>query len=61
MSTTIEYCDVVEQVEIGNLFEQIGFPSSIEKVDSEGDSFISNEWSIEVESLDTLYPIGRIS
>lgn len=60
---SIEYEDVIENVEIGDLFTQVGFPISVEPTDSEGDSFIKNEFAIEAYSCNDItkendfYPI----
>lgn len=54
---TIEHCDIEEKIEIGSLFEQIGFHSSTQNTDDSGDSFIPNNWGIEALSLDAYYPI----
>jgi hypothetical protein len=53
----IKYIDTVETLPIGSLFEQIGFEKTSLPTDSSGDSFIKNEWSLEVKSLDGFYPI----
>lgn len=44
---TIEYCNVEDQVKIGDLFDQLGFTDDHGPTDSSGDSCIKNEWSIE--------------
>jgi len=53
---SIEHCEVVEVVKVGDLFASIGFNDD-SVADDSGDSFIPNEWSIEVRSLDTFYPV----
>lgn len=53
----IEYCDIEESIAVGDLFDQIGFFNSAEQTDVSGDSYVVNNWSIEVESLDGYYPI----
>lgn len=53
----IEHIDISETVEIGNLFEQIGFSKLTKTTDNSGDSFIDNEWPIEVQSLDGFYQV----
>lgn len=54
---TIEFDEICEEVECGTLFNQIGFLSSIEPSDVDGDTFISDEWGIEILSADAYYPI----
>jgi hypothetical protein len=54
---TIEYNDVVEKVKIGDLFEQVGHTISTPASDDSGDSYIQNEWGIEVLSLDGYYQV----
>jgi len=54
---TIEYSDFEERLTIGSLFDQINFSSMTPETDFSGDSFISNEWPIEVLSLDSYYPV----
>lgn len=53
----ISYIDTVETIQIGRLFEEINFEKTSLPTDSSGDSFIKNEWSLEVKSLDEFYPI----
>lgn len=52
---SIEYCDVEETLAIGDLFEQIGFANDSSPTDETGDSFVANDWPIEVRSLDGYY------
>lgn len=54
---TIECCDVVEELAIGDLFDQLGFSNDSPATDEDGDSYIKNDWAIEANSLDTYYPI----
>lgn len=55
---TIEYCDVIDDnISVGSLFEQIGFSQYVPQTDESGDSFIANEWPIEILSVDGYYPI----
>lgn len=54
---SIEYCDVEEALAVGDLFEQIGFSKTTIGSDESGDSYVSNEWPIEVMSLDGFYPV----
>lgn len=54
---TIEYCDVEERVEIGKLFEEVGFADTAPPTDESGDSYVDNEWPIEVMSLDGYYAV----
>jgi hypothetical protein len=57
MMLTIEHCDVTETISAGDLFDQIGFTSDVLPSDDSGDSYIPNQWGIEVLSLDGYYPI----
>jgi hypothetical protein len=54
---TIEHCDVEETIRIGDLFNELGFNNQSSSTDESGDSYITNQWPIEVLSLDTYYPI----
>lgn len=54
---TIEYCDVLETLSVGELFKQVGFIYESEKTDESGDSFMPNNWPIEILSLDDYYQI----
>ena len=53
----IEFEDTIEEIQIGKLFTELSFTKNAEPTDESGDSFIKNEWSIEVKSLDGFYPI----
>jgi hypothetical protein len=54
---SIEFCDVVETLEIGELFEQVGFSNDSNPSDDSGDSYVENVWGIETLSLDMYYPV----
>jgi hypothetical protein len=54
---SIEYVDTEEKLKIGDLFDNIGFTSLSDSTDESDDSFIKNEWPIEVLSLDGFYPV----
>lgn len=54
---TIEHYDVNEKVALGDLFDELGFPSQSAPTDVDGDSFIPCNWPIEVLSLDGYYPV----
>ena len=54
---TIGFCDIEEEIEIGSLFEELGFHADTAPTDESGDSYIKNEWPIEALSLDGYYAI----
>lgn len=54
---TIEHVDAEEKLKIGDLFDSIGFTNLSEQTDETGDSFIKNEWPLEVLSLDGFYQV----
>lgn len=54
---TIEFSEAYEEIELGELFNQLDFPSTVEANDIDGDSFMKDMWGIEVLSADTYYPI----
>lgn len=54
---SIERCDVEETICVGDLFDQIGFSNDASPTDETGDSYITNNWGIEVLSLDGYYHV----
>jgi hypothetical protein len=54
---SIQHVDLEETLKIGDFFDALGFSSLSGPSDSDGDSYITNEWPIEVRSLDAFYPI----
>jgi hypothetical protein len=54
---SIEFCDVETTVKMGDLFTELGFSTDTQPTDDSGDSYVHNEWSIEIRSLDGYYPI----
>ena len=54
---TIEHCECVETLLMGDLFDSLGFPQDVPSNDSDGDTLTSCDWPIEVLSLDGYYPI----
>jgi replicative DNA helicase len=55
--TSIAHEAVEETLTLGDLFSQIGFDETASASDDTGDSYIENEWPIEIMSLDGYYPI----
>ena len=55
--SSIEYYDVNESIEAGDLFTQIEFSDNVEATDDSGDSYVANQFAVEVRSLDAYYPI----
>lgn len=53
---TISFYEASEDVAIGDLFDEIGFTDNAIAAD-DGDSYIQNEWGLEVLSLDAYYDI----
>jgi len=53
---SIKFEQVEETILLGDLFNQIGFHES-SSADESGDSYIENQWQIEVLSADAYYPI----
>jgi hypothetical protein len=54
---SIEHVGVEEKVKIGDFFASLGFDSHAMPTDHDGDSYIVNDWPVEVMSLDGFYPI----
>lgn len=53
---TISFYEASEDIAIGDLFDEIGFTDQASPAD-DGDSFIKNEWGLEVLSLDGHYDV----
>jgi hypothetical protein len=53
---TISFYDASEDIAIGDLFDEIGFTDQTPTAD-DGDSFVKNEWGLEVLSLDAYYDV----
>ncbi len=54
---TIKHFEATETISFEELFNQLGFSSKTLPTDDSGDSFITDEWGVEVLSADAYYPI----